>query len=322
MGKSDSLAPNKSVWIAWIKWSILVLCYSFLAYKLVTFSQYPELLAHWKQLPISRFWWLAAVFLLLPFNWLFESIKWKMMTKHIQKLTLKSSVKAVLAGISTGFFTPNRVGELVGRVMFLDSEHRKAGVTLSLLNSLTQNLIMTVCGIPACILFFAYTTDKVQPNSVYYLVLLAICLIGFGVLYFFLPQLSNWFKRSRHSLKINQFTDCLSDLKEKELVGIMLISLARYAIFCIQFFLMLRFFGVELSSWQALIAIPTNYLFVTFTPSLAFSEAAVRSSFAVMTIGIFSGQVVNIALAGMCIWMVNFVVPMLVGSAIMVRHKS
>ena len=84
---------------------------------------------------------------------------------------------------------------------------------------------------------------------------------------------------------------------------------------------MLQFFGIELSYWQALVAIPTNYLFVTFTPSLAFSEATVRSSFAVLTIGAFSGQTVNIALAGMCIWMLNFVVPMLIGSVVMVRKN-
>jgi len=101
----------------------------------------------------------------------------------------------------------------------------------------------------------------------------------------------------------------------------MAISLLRYLVFCFQFFLMLRFFGVQLELWQALIAIPANYLFVTFTPSVAFSEAAVRSSYAVLFIGAFSGQVVGIALAGMCIWMVNFVFPMLVGSVVMLKSK-
>ena len=85
--------------------------------------------------------------------------------------------------------------------------------------------------------------------------------------------------------------------------------------------MMLRFFGIHLIVWQALIAIPTNYLFVTFTPSLAFSEAAVRSSFAMLTIGAFSGQTVSIALAGMCIWIINFVFPMLAGTVLMVKKN-
>ena len=321
MEKSDSLPKNKSVWTSGLKWLVLVLCYSFLTYKLLTFNQYPELLAQWNLMPVSRFWWLTAVLLLLPFNWLFESVKWQLITIHIQKITLKASLKAVLAGISTGFFTPNRVGELVGRILYLDQKNHKAGITLSLVNSLTQNLIMTLCGIPACIIFFASTSYRIQINHIYYLVLLAVCLIGFGLLYFFLPQISNRFKQSPYSLKIKEFTDCLSDFREKDLIRIMLVSLVRYAVFCVQFFLMLRFFGIELSIWQALIAMPTNYLFVTFTPSLAFSEAAIRSSFAVLTIGAFSGQTVNIALAGMCIWMINFVIPMLAGTVLMMRKK-
>ena len=82
---------------------------------------------------------------------------------------------------------------------------------------------------------------------------------------------------------------------------------------------MLRFFGVNLAPIQALIAIPANYLFVTYTPSIAFSEAAVRSSYAILFIGAFSTQLVGIALAGVCIWVVNFILPLFLGSIVMLR---
>ena len=300
---------------------ILILSYSFLTYKLLTFNQYNELFAQWGKMPVSQFWWLAAVFVLLPVNWLLESFKWQLLTFNVQKINFKTSIKAVLAGISTGFFTPNRVGELIGRVMYLDAENRKAGITLCVVNSLTQNIIMTLCGVPAFILFYSSTVGKVEVNTTQYIILLIGCLLIFGLFYFFLPQLSQRFKRSRFSAKIKVFTDCLSDFRLKDLVQIMFVSLFRYTIFCVQFFLMLRFFGIELSCWQTIIAIPTYYLLVTFTPSLAFSEVAVRSSFAVLTIGAFSGQIVNIALAGMCIWMVNFIIPMLVGSVFLVKKR-
>ena len=314
-------ASTKKIFRGW-GLLFLIASYSFLVYKLLTFNQYSELLYQWKEMPHSRFSWLVGILLLLPFNWLLESVKWKMLTIHVQEISLRSSIKGVLAGISTGFFTPNRVGELVGRIMYLEPQNHKSGVTLSFLNSLTQNLIMTLCGIPACILFFASTIGKIEINYIYYLALLVVCLIGFGIAYFFLPQLSSRFKQSQYFLNINQFTDCLSDFQKKELVGVILISLVRYVVFCVQFFFMLRFFGIELAIWQALVAIPTNYLFVTFTPSLAFSEVGVRSSFAMLTIGAFSGQIVNIALAGMCIWLINFVIPMLAGSVVIVRKNN
>jgi uncharacterized membrane protein YbhN (UPF0104 family) len=305
----------------WFSILILILSYSFLVYKLITYDHYNEFFAQWKQMPLSQLWWLAAVIVLLPVNWMFETVKWQLLTSGIQKINFKSSLKAVLAGISAGFFTPNRVGEFVGRLMFLNKENRKAGLTLSLVNSLTQNLIMVLCGVPACILFYTSTSGNRNHTIWLYLILLTVCLLIMGMFYFLLPKLSLGIKKIRFYGQIKAFTDCLSDFSFKDLTQIIVVSLVRYTVFCLQFFFMLRFFGIELSSVQALLAIPTNYLFVTFTPSMAFSEAAVRSSFAVLTIGAFSAQIVNIALAGMCIWLVNFVIPMLAGSLVMLKKN-
>ena len=140
----------------------MIAAYSFLAYKLISFTHYDQLFAWWRQMPMTQFWWLAAVLVLLPVNWLLEAIKWRMLTANVQKITLGFSIKAVLVGISTGFFTPNRIGELVGRVMYLNVENRKAGVTMSVVNSLTQNLVLVLCGVPACFIYFYSTTNMLE----------------------------------------------------------------------------------------------------------------------------------------------------------------
>jgi len=319
--KNVSLKIPFGDWVSLLKWIVLPAAFSFLAYKLATFNQYNDLIAQWKQLPLSQFWWLTGVFVLLPLNWLLEAAKWKQLVSTVQILNLGDALKGVFAGISTGFLTPNRVGELVGRVMYLNADNRKAGVTLSVLNSLTQNIILVLCGVPALVLFLRASQGKIELNSTLYLIILAVSLLIFGLIYFMLPRFSRLLKQSRYSEKIKVFTDCLSAYNKQDLLRIMLISLGRYLVFCTQFFFMLRFMGVELSVWQALISIPTTYLLVTFTPSLAFSEVAVRSSYAVLVIGVFSGQVVSIALAGMCIWLVNFVIPMLAGAVVLAGRK-
>jgi len=309
-------------WWSILKWAIMIAAYSFLAYKLITFTQYDQLFRWWKQMPLIQFWWLASVLVLLPVNWLLEAVKWEMLTSNIQKISLKTSIKAVLAGISTGFFTPNRIGELVGRVMYLNVENRKTGVTMSVVNSMTQNLVMAMCGVPACLLYFYSTTNVLEEGSENFLLGLLAFLLLFGLLYFYLPKLSKYLAETNIAIKISSFMVGLSAYSRIDLMRIMGISFLRYIVFCTQFFFMLRFFGILLQPLEALIAIPTNYLFVTFSPSLAFSEAAVRSSYAVLFVGSYSGQVVNIALAGICIWAINFVIPMLVGSLVMVREKS
>jgi len=319
-GKLAKLFPFRITFKSW-KYLILLSSYSFLGYKLLTFNHYEDLSDQWTQMPLSRVWWLAGVFTLLPFNWFLESMKWKMLTARIQKINTSTSVKAVLSGISTGFFTPNRVGELVGRIAYLEPENRKAGITMSLVNSLTQNIVMALCGIPACILFFIHSAGNLQPEIIHFVWITMVGILVLGFLYFTLPRWSRQLKTGRLFLSMQTFTDCLSGYTLKELSEIIGISLIRYAVFCIQFYFMLRLFNIELTPFQALLAIPTTYLFITFTPSLAFSEAAVRSSYAVLIFGAFSCMVVNIALAGVCIWAVNFIIPMLVGSALMIRKS-
>jgi len=210
---------------------------------------------------------------------------------------------------------------MVGRVIFLRDENRKTGVTLSLLNSLTQNIIMVLCGIPATILFFNWQSELLPSDIRSFILLMVSCLLLFGLLYFALPFFSRKIVASKFSNRIASFTLGFTSFNKYELLQVLLISLLRYIVFCCQFLFMLHFFNVDLSLLEALIGIPATYLFVTFTPSLAFSEAAIRSSYAVFFLGIFSDQTVGIAFSGICIWVVNFVLPMLVGSVIMVKEK-
>ena len=319
---SETASQQKFLFRSLASWLILVLSYSFLVYKLFTFNHYSELSNELKQMPLSKLWWLVAILALLPVNWIIESLKWKMLVAKVQEISLLKSLQAVLSGISTGFFTPNRIGELVGRVLFLKNENRKAGVTLSLVNSLTQNLMMALCGIPACILFYIWKNEKLQLGIVMYLGVLIFCLILFGILYFTLPELVRRIKLKKLATKLLSYTACLSEYSEMDLIKIMGITLLRYCVFCVQFYFMLLLFGVNLEIGQALIAIPTSYLFVSFTPSIAFSEAAVRSSYAVLIIGAFSNMEIPIMLAGVSIWFVNFVIPMLAGSIVLVKEKN
>lgn len=296
-----------------------ILSFFFLGYKLFTFQHYDSLALQWRIMPVRQIWWLIGVLILLPLNWFLEALKWRLLISGVQKLSMSNAVKAVLSGISTGFFTPNRVGELVGRIAFLEPGNRKAGVMLSFLNSFTQNIVMAFLGIPASILFLLVFKGKLQPEATHFVLIMLMCLLIFGFLYFTFPRWSRKLKKSSLSEKIKSFTNCLSTYKLKQLLQILGFSLIRYVVFSSQFYFMLRFFNVDLSLWQALITIPTTYLFVTFTPSLAFSEAAVRSSYAVLIIGAYSGLTINIALAGICIWAVNFILPMLGGSVLIVK---
>ena len=51
MGKTYNLA----------KWLIVVAAYVYLVYKLLTFSQYPDLVEQCRNVTLSRLWWLVGI---------------------------------------------------------------------------------------------------------------------------------------------------------------------------------------------------------------------------------------------------------------------
>lgn len=300
-----------------LKWVILLAAYIYIAVVLIRFDKYDELWAHFNHISWSQFLLLMLVLVLLPLNLFFEAYKWKLLVSKTEQISYPIALKSVLAGFSTGFFTPNRTGEFAGRVLFLNKANRVAGVFYAITNSLTQNLILAICGIPSAVIFFFFLNKDITFLPHNYLLIIISLAIVMLFLYFSIPYIAKmtfWKRFSTYTNEIKQFTF-------RKLVFILTISLARYIVFCLQFYALLLFFGIELAPWQALVAIPANYLFVTFTPSLAFSETAIRSSYAVIFIGAFSPQLAGIAFAGAALWLVNFGIPMLVGAHFVVRKR-
>lgn len=311
-----------TAWQRYFKRIVLVLSYSFLMYKLSTFPHYDAFIRQFIHFDFTRFIWLGAVFILCPINWLLESLKWKMLMSKLQYFSILKSMQSVFTGIATGFFTPNRVGEFAGRIAFVNPEFRKAGVTLSFMNSLTQNMTMIFFGIPAFLFFLGLRHTSFSMNSEIYLIVMVLMGIFFALLYFEFPLLIPYLERKITYRPVLDFLLFLVGYSRIELSKVLIISALRYIVFCLQFYFMLRFWSVGLTIFQAAITIPTSYLFVSFTPAFSFSEPAVRSSYAVMFIGAFGGNQVAILFAALAIWVINFAIPMILGSWIWMRKSD
>ena len=300
-----------------LSWVVMISAYAYVFYVLATFNNYSELWSYWRTLSATKVVWLSVVLLLLPLNLVLESLKWKKLISNTEQMSLSKSFKSVLAGFSTGFFTPNRTGEFAGRILFMDKQNRKTGVVYSIINSLTQNMAIVICGVPAAVFFFAEIKNGIQPDLEMYFLALLTALTSLLTLYFKLPQLAN----TKHLKPYISFAADLELYSKADLFHILFLSLCRFVVFSIQFYAILQCFGVNLEVTEALIAIPANYLFVTITPSFAFSEAAVRSSYAVFFISAFSTQTAGIALAGIGLWLINFGIPMLAGATMLMKKR-
>jgi len=294
---------------------LLVASVVYLVYKIAHFDGYDELLAAIKHRNWSNFIWLAAVIALLPLNLLMEALKWEKVCSYLEKLKISTAIKAIIAGTSAGFVTPNRLGDIIGRMHFLQPENRKSAVSLAAVNSLTQNIAILLPGIPLAILFFMQHQTAIQLQT--YIVFLLIMLGLFSVTLITLPKISRRIKNQQ----LQSYFSGLTNYATTDMAAITGWSLLRFCVFCIQLFLMLRFFGVELSLTQALTSIPLTYLLVTFTPSFAFSEAVIRGSWAVFVIGQFATNTPGMLMAGVGLWFINVIIPVIIGNILLLKLR-
>ena len=101
---------------------------------------------------------MSFVVLLMLVNWVLESLKWQYLTRELVKITAWEAIEAVFCGLTWAIFTPNRIGEYGGRVLFLPNRKRIHGVFAMAVGSFGQNVITNVLGLAAadvvCIYLF------------------------------------------------------------------------------------------------------------------------------------------------------------------------
>lgn len=269
----------------------------------------------WAHFSGKEFILLLVVIVLMPVNLTIEAIKWKRTIRNLEKISLIHSVAAVLSGMSTGFITPNKVGDIWGRLFWIKNENREKGVGYLAINSMTQNLAITLAGLPSAILFFLSAgKSESQNNLIYWFAVITLAMI---LLYYKLP---GWLGNSKNRWLI-QYTEGMKSLSSRDLNSILGWALVRYLIFIVQFYLLLHCLGTKLTLMQAAMTIPAYFLFITFTPSIALSDAVIRSSYAVFFLGAVSNQPLVLSLAGVTLWIINVVMPVIVGNLLIIRKN-
>lgn len=340
---------NKPHWIdqhfRLLKIAIMLCAYGYLGYTLAHFQYYNQFAQSFSHISLERCLYLAAALAFIALNWGLEGLKWQALLRHLHPSSLLWSIKSILVGITTGFFTPNRIGEPVGRCILLPDGKRSQGIALMMVGVMGQTFASLVYGVVACTGFLSLHLST-------HISIVHVCQIAGGMLlallslcYFTLPtwgkcvvtrQFTPFWQfvydmRSgllRFSWVTNLLKSAIPYLKAAlsvsypTLLQVTLYSLLRYGVYCLQYFFMLRFFDVQIDTHIALLLIPIHFLAVSITPSIAFAEIGIRGSIATALLGIFTPNTVGVALAAIGVWLINYVVPMLTGSLLLWRENK
>lgn len=301
----------KSLYMRVFNILLTVAAYGYLVYRLLVFDGYAALAESWRMAGSEQWVCLLAAVLLVPLNVVCEAWKWQTLLHDVEPMGIREAQRQVYYGYVGAFVTPYRAGDYPARVLLLrNSAVWSAAVALGLVGSVALLIVEVCLGVPAVVLLANYGTG-IDVRSV---------LIATAVVVALLVLVPVCLKRLAHrewrSEQLKRMFGALVQLTWKRLMEVLVISLLRYAIWAVQLTLVLCFCGVVLTPMQLLLTIPTYYLLLGVVPSVPVADVAVRGTLSIVVFGVFSPNTAGIAIAIVVIWVINTLLPMVVGTVV------
>ena len=228
----------------------------------------------------------ALVIVLGMLNWLLEAVIWRLLAGRLQAISLKEAFMGILYGVSLGMITPRRVGEIAGRAMVLKPEHWWRGMVINTAGSITQLGVSLVFGLlsVAFVLFQGSTASSFP---------LGFPLGALAVLFILLVTAKPVISRLLLCPKLPGWArviDVFSGLGLKEMGMILILSVSRYSIFLIQFYMLLAVFGIPLPMFYSMLLLSVVFLILAAIPVSALGEAGIRGSVVLLAYGFVFGS--------------------------------
>jgi uncharacterized membrane protein YbhN (UPF0104 family) len=270
-------------------------------------------------------WSFVAVILLMLANWSIETIKWKIAVHKIQRVSFFTAFKAVLSGVSFSVTTPNRVGEYLGRVLYMEEGNRIKAISLTIAGSLSQLIITLLMGFAGLMIIKSPIESSGMISSFWMDVMLyGVLIVSFilTLFYFRLSLIVRWIDRLPGNKKYAWVIEALEDFNATLLLQLLSLSALRFFVFIVQYYLLCQLFDVNVSLGQCWAAVSVSFLVMAVIPTIAlFTDLGLRGTVSLKLLGLFSTNSLGIGLTAVSIWFINLIVPALAGSLLILSIK-
>lgn len=303
------LGPLLFVWLTWTLFKQLQVA--------------PDLDGQWKLLAAGfgseGFFLLVVVVLLMFFQWGIEALKWQLMLRPVVQVSLFRAMQTVFSGISFSIVTPNRFGEFAGRILHLPAGTRLQGTAYTFIGNLAQLIITCLAGFIALLVY----QDEVRASLDQYGLVLTVELLLLFTPLFLLLLLFFFFGSSLIASKLlkipflRRYEDQVQQLSSMRLDGLftlVFLSAVRYFIFIAQYWILFQFCSIHLSFELVFGYVSVMFLWLAIVPTFSMLELGLRWQFALVLFSPLSSQALGIAFVVTAVWLVNFMLPALLGA--------
>jgi hypothetical protein len=169
-------------------------------------------------------WKLWLVLALMPVNWGIEARKWQLALGPVGGIRYRDAFKAVFTGAAVGSFTPNRMGEYMGRILYIKEGHRTQAIALTIACSMAQLMTTLVIGL-AGIAYVSLAPHRLITGSHHMqlalnilLAIVSVLLVSLTFIYFGLPRVVNLVMKIPLARKYKAYINVLENFDTRSLI--------------------------------------------------------------------------------------------------------
>lgn len=269
---------------------------------------------------------LVLVLLFMFVQWMIEAKKWQLLLNGTISLSFFKALKMIFMGISFSIATPNRIGEFAGRIFYLPQEARLQGTGFTFIGNFAQLIVTCITGaiginlIDVDLLFnqykaFHYPVFLLQIVSPFLAMFLLFVYFKAGVFFSWVAHL-RYMKRWK-----DQFIQ-LSILPVQVVLNVLFLSLIRYGVFLLQYWLMFEAVDLSLDFPQMCISISVLLFILSIVPTISLVELGLRWQLSILLFAPLTSNVTALTMGVTLIWLFNMVLPAGIGAIAMLTIKG
>jgi hypothetical protein len=249
--------------------------------------------------------WLIFMLVFSVLNRFLEILKWKNLVEVVDRISLYTATKQVLAGVTAGLFTPNGIGEYAGKALYFPKNETKRILFLNVICNGIQLIIAVLFGLIG-LLYLGYT--------LYFIVLITI--VFFIGVFMFLTKNANI---KGYSIKL--FLEKIGEIPKRIHRKNILLAFARYTTFSHQYYFLFVLFGVKIDYFTLMATITAVYFIASSLPSFQFLDFVVKGSVAIWFFNKLHIDDYVVLFISTFMWLANVVLPVLIGSYFVLIFK-
>ncbi|MBS3915280.1 MAG: flippase-like domain-containing protein [Bacteroidetes bacterium] len=271
----------------------------------------PELV--WEKILNFPFQFVLAGLLFAIVNWGIEARKWQLVNQELQYMNYPMAYKSVCAGAAVSNILPFRIGEYLGRIIYIKQVNRVPAVVNSILSSTCQLFISLLIGIPASL----YMLD-----SQYYTISIfaGIAIVVIPIVFY----LAFYYFSNTRRFQFPWLTRIAEDVRKftfRQILLILWLSLCRYLVFASFYIFLLYYFDVVSDIYIAAAGVATVYLLQSFAPSVVLTDAGLRTGLPLLVFAPATELQASLVAAALINYLFNIVLPSLTGLGFIINKK-